>query len=200
MVAEMGRELRDARLARGLSQCRVAESVGMSAAAVSRIEHGEVKGVSVLVLARLMAVTGLDLSVRAYPGAEPVRDAAHLQLLERFHACLGPGITWRTEVPLPDAGDQRAWDGWVEVVGCPYGAEAETRPRDTQALNRRLALKVRDGRVKGVILILANTRWNRHLMRLHGDELRANFPIAGREALAALREGRDPGGSAIVLL
>jgi transcriptional regulator with XRE-family HTH domain len=200
MVAEMGRELRDARLARGLSQQSIGSAVGMSPSIVSRVERGEIKGVSVLTLARLMAATGLDLSVRAYPGAEPVRDAAHGRLLERFHACLGSGIRWRTEVPLPDAGDQRAWDGFLDVAGAPYGAEAETRPRDMQALNRRLGLKCRDGKVKGVILILANTRWNRGLLQLHGNDVRANFPIGGRAALQALRQGRDPGGSAIVLL
>jgi transcriptional regulator with XRE-family HTH domain len=200
MVFEMGRELREARLAHGLTQERVGRSVGVSAPLISRIERGEIEGVSILTLARLMAAAGLDLRVRAYPGPEPVRDAAHVQLLARVRACLAPGVTWRTEVPLPVAGDQRAWDGYLEVVGMPYGAEAETRPRDMQALSRRLGLKCRDGGVSGVMLILANTRWNRGLLRQYESELLPNFPIRGRDALAALHDGRDPGGSAIILL
>jgi hypothetical protein len=51
-----------------------------------------------------------------------------------------------------------------------------------------------------VLLLLADTRANRALMREFGDALRVNYPVHARVALAALAAGRDPGGSAIILL
>lgn len=145
-------------------------------------------------------VVGLDLSVRAYPGGRVVRDRAHLELLERLRVRLGPGARWRTEVLLPTAGDQRAWDALVLVSGARVGVEAETRARDSQALQRRLAVKRRDGGVDHLILLLANTRHNRAFMRVAGHGFMADFPIPGKDALARLEAGRDPLGSAIILL
>jgi hypothetical protein len=50
------------------------------------------------------------------------------------------------------------------------------------------------------MLLLANTRHNRALVRDHGEALRADFPMSGSAILAALAAGRDPGGSGIVLV
>jgi hypothetical protein len=80
------------------------------------------------------------------------------------------------------------------------GVEAETRPRDAQALQRRLALKRRDGGVDHVLLALAATRGNRAFLREAGRAFAPDFPVTGRDAIAALAAGRDPGGSTIVLL
>ena len=80
------------------------------------------------------------------------------------------------------------------------GVEAETRPRDIQALERRLALKMRDGGMGSVILLLAATRNNRLLLRTHGDALAERFPVPGPRALELLRAGILPGGSAIIQL
>jgi hypothetical protein len=51
-----------------------------------------------------------------------------------------------------------------------------------------------------VVLLLANTRHNRLLLRDHDDALRADFPLPGRVLLLALANGRDPGGSGVVLV
>ena len=81
-----------------------------------------------------------------------------------------------------------------------YGTEAETAPRDSQGLNRRLSLKRRDGRVDGVLLVLRETRRTRLFLREAADELGPSFPIPGSRALELLRAGADPGGSAIILV
>jgi hypothetical protein len=81
-----------------------------------------------------------------------------------------------------------------------HGVEAETRPRDRPALERRLALKLRDGDVSGVTLLLLDSRHNRDFVRSNRDALGERFPIAGRQALERLRAGHDPGGSSIILL
>ena len=82
----------------------------MSASKLSRIERSLVPSVTVMDLARLHAVVGLDLSVRAYPGGQPVRDHAQLKLLRRFRSGLHASIGWSVEVPVTGPSDQRAWD------------------------------------------------------------------------------------------
>lgn len=199
-VRDLGSELRVARVTRGLSQEFVASALGVSAATVSRLERGASDDASVLMLHRAAAVVGLELSARLFAGGQPLRDGAHVSLLERLRVHLGPGLTWRTEVPLPIVGDQRAWDALIRAATFRMGVEAETRPTDAQALDRRLALKQRDGGVDHVCLLLADTRHVRAVIRLYGDQLRASFPVPGRAALGTLERGGDPGGSTVILL
>ena len=163
-------------------------------------ERGEATGLPVVELARALAVVGLDLHIRAYPAGQPLRDTAHIQLLERMRVRLGPGVRWRTEVPLLLGNDQRAWDALMAVQQVRIGVEAETRARDAQGLQRRLALKQRDGSVEHVVLLLADTRHDRLFMRTCGEGFLAGFPIPGLVALRHLAAAEDPGGSAIILL
>jgi transcriptional regulator with XRE-family HTH domain len=195
-----GRDIRRSRLNHDLSQHTAGRSIGMSASAWSRLERGVSPCLPVVDLARAAAVVGLDLTVRLHPGGKPVRDQAHLDLLERFRVRLGGGVRWQTEVPLPDRGDRRAWDALARVLKVRIGIEAETRARDSQDLQRRLVLKRRDGRVDHVVLLLADTRHNRRFVRVAGAGFLADFPIPGPVALACLSRADDPGGSAIVLL
>jgi hypothetical protein len=101
-------------------------------------------------------------------------------------------------------GDRRAWDAVItDRGGAPawrVGVEAETRPRDLQALERRLAIKARDGNVDAVVLLLANTRHNRDLVQGREADWRERFPLAGRRALELLGARVKPPGDAIVLL
>jgi len=191
-LAELGRELREARRSAGLRQLDVARATGISPSWVSRVERGVATDVGFRTLAVMLSVVGLDLSVRAYAGGQPLRDEGHRRLLARTRALLPKDASWRTEVPLPRPGDQRAWDAMSDLWGLRVGIEAELRPTDAQALERRLALKQRDGEADRLILVLADTRANRTLMRIAGDALRASFPLQGRAALAALRSTADP--------
>ena len=195
-----GNDIRNGRVASGLSLEDVGRAVKLSYSQVGRIERAEHPSVTILQMARIGSVVGLDLSVRFYPGGSPLRDAAHLALLERFRGHLSPKLTFRTEVPLPGIGEQRAWDGMVFGAGDPAGVEAETRLSDFQALERRIALKARDGGVSHVILVVAATRGNRLAIREAATSLKVAFPIPGRLAIQALASGLDPGGSALVLL
>lgn len=199
-VAEMGAELRRAREEHGLSQSAVGRAAGISSSQVSRIERGQTKCLSIRQIARLLAVVGLELSVRAYPAGQPIRDAAHRALLERLRARVSPAIAWRFEVPLGRTGDQRAWDAVLLIGSSQIAVEAETRPRDVQALQRRISLKRRDDPgIASVVLLLADTRYNRSLFREYGEAFLADLPLAATEIMAALKVGRDPGGSGIVL-
>jgi hypothetical protein len=178
----------------------IGRAIDLSGPAVSRVLGGRTEDAGVIRLSTIAAVVGLDLAIRTYPGGTPVRDAAHGALLRAFRARLHASLTWGTEVPLPRSRDQRAWDGFIRGRGWRYGVEAETHPTDAQALGRRLELKRLDGDVDGVILVLPATRHTRTFLRLAGDLLRPNFPIAGSRALELLGAGVDPGGSAIVVI
>jgi transcriptional regulator with XRE-family HTH domain len=200
IILELGRELRMARLDHGLSQVTVARAARTSRSQVGRIEHGEAQRVSIVEISRLLAVVGLELSARAYPAGPPIRDAAHGALLDRFRKRVAPSVAWRFEVPVGHVGDQRAWDAVLLIGRDQVAVEAETRPRDVQVLQRRLAAKRRDDpEIAAVVLLLAATRYNRALLKEYGPALRADFPLDGGSVLAALAEGRGPGGSGIVL-
>lgn len=138
--------------------------------------------------------------MKFYPSGRPLRDQAHLDLIARFRARLGPELIAQTEVPVPIPGDARAWDAVVHGGPKPIGIEAETRLRDWQALQRRIALKARDSGIDRVILLLSETRANRTAMRQARASLLETFPIRACVALQALGENRDPGGSAIIML
>ncbi len=195
----MGRELREARRSAGLRQADVAAAAGISTSWVSRVERGLADEIGLRRLSIMLAIVGLDLSVRAYPGAQPLRDEGHRRLLARIRALLPVGAAWRTEVPLPRPGDARAWDAMTRRWGLQVGIEAELRPTDLQTLQRRLALKLRDGGADRLVLAMAHTRHNRALLRLAGEDLRAMFPLQGQSARTALRAATDPGCNLLVL-
>jgi transcriptional regulator with XRE-family HTH domain len=200
VLLRIGIELRTARLDRGLTIDAVAAALGISGAQVSRIERGLAPGVALSTIVRLASVVGLDLVVRTYPGPSALRDSAQVPLLEDVRGRLHASVRWAVEVPLPIAGDQRAWDALIAGTGWRYGVEVESLPRDAQALVRRLHLKQRDGEVDGVLLVLPDTRRVRTFRRLAAVELDAAFPVSGPAALARLATGQDPGGSAVMLI
>jgi transcriptional regulator with XRE-family HTH domain len=202
IVNELGTEVRQGRIDRGLTLEAVGRAVGLSASEVSRIERGKAPSVTVVQFARLLAVVGMELAARAFVGSQqPIRDAAQVRLLGRFRDRLHRSVRWATEVPLPRPGDQRAWDAMISVSSAwRYGVEAETGPRDSQALARRLNAKQRDGDVDGVIVVLPTSRRSREFLDAAGEMLRPSFPIDGRRALELLAAGIDPGGSAIVMI
>jgi transcriptional regulator with XRE-family HTH domain len=200
VVADLCREIRRARQDRGVSQDALGRAVGMSGTWVSRIERGLVADLSIRHASLLLSAVGQRLAARAYPAGSPIRDAAHTALLDRLRHRIHRSLCWALEVPLSLPGDLRAWDPTITGVGWRIGVEAETRPRDWQALTRRIALKQRDGDVDATLLVLPDSRHNRDLVRSEADALAEQFPVPGRRALELLGAGAAPGGNAIVLL
>jgi transcriptional regulator with XRE-family HTH domain len=197
---QVGEEIRLARIAAGLSQSAAGGAAGMSHAQLGRIERGVLRDLTFDQAARAAAAVGLRLTVRTWPDGDPVRDAGQLALLARLRECLPLTAGWRTEVPLPLPGDRRAWDAVLALAGRRAGCEAETSLRDVQALERRLALKLRDGEVDVLILVVADTAANRAVLHLHREELRALLPLDGRHVLASLRDGRLPEANGLIVL
>jgi len=189
-----------ARLDRGLPQRAVGAAVGLARSRISVIERGNAAGVDLVTWSQLLATVGLRLSVEAYPLRQPIRDAAHHALLERLRVQLHPSLRWRTEVPMPIVGDLRGWDAMVRGEGWKLGVEAETRPSDLQALQRRIALKQRDSALDHVVVLIAKTRRNVLLVREYAPTLADIFPVPGTTALERLQIGASPGGSSLLLL
>jgi transcriptional regulator with XRE-family HTH domain len=190
------------RIRGGLDQTTVARRVGMSRSRYSRIERGEEPLVPALMLARMCGALGLDLSIRAYVGADPLRDAAQIRIMDLLRRRLGPGWIWRTEVPLTIENDQRAWDavGTHRRTGLSVWVEIESRLRDSQALLRRIALKRRDGDATRVLLVVPSTRNNRDAIRAASASLAEAYPADMRRAIRRLAAGDDPGADALLLL
>ena len=179
----------------GLSLGTAGRAVGMSYTQVGRIERAIHSNVSATQLARIGAVVGLDIRIRAFPGATPLRDAAQLALLDRLRARWHPDLTVSTEVPLPLDGDPRAWDAMIAGFTEPAATlptEAETRIHALQAQTRRIMLKGRDEGFDHVLLAVAATRTNRLAIREAGAAVAELFPLPARLALRALALGEHP--------
>lgn len=192
-------ELRSTRLSSGLSLREVSRRLGVSVGGLGRIERAADGAMTVDMLARYSAILGLELSANVYPNGDPSRDRGHLALLARFRRRLHPSLRWRTEVPIPIVGDLRSGDATVGGRDWDALVEAETRVGDFQLAERKATAKARDLGAVRLILLVADTRHNRTLLKLH-PELAERFPITGRACLRALAAGTDPGGDAIVVL
>lgn len=199
-VLLIGRELDLAAQNLGLSYAAIGRDVGLSSPQVARVAHGAAPSLTIVQASELLASVGLDLSIRTFPTGRPMRDGSHLSLLARFHEHLHPSLTWRTEVPVSRTGDLRAWDAVVAGLDWSFGVEAETRLRDWQAFERRISLKLRDGSVDGVVVLVWSTRQNRSVLRSLGSSALAGFPVAGSRAIELLRAGVQPPGSTLILL
>jgi transcriptional regulator with XRE-family HTH domain len=200
LQAELGAELRDARLARGLRQRDVARALHTSRFHVSRAERGVMANLGFTDVARHGAAVGLRIHARFYPVGGGLRDAAQLDLLRRFRARVGHNWTWQLEAPLNIPGDPRAFDALLRAGPITVAVEAITRLRDAQAQLRAAARKQRDGQATRLIILLRATHANRAALASAADVLATTFPLSTRATLAALASGEDLGDNGIVLL
>ena len=78
--------------------------------------------------------------------------------------------------------------------------EAETVIADLQAADRRIARKLRDAGADRVILLVADTKGNRRVIREFGDLLAERYPLRTRVILRRLRTGQLPEASGVCML
>ena len=182
LQADLGEELREARLVRGLRQIDVARATSVSPSRISRLEHGLLRDLAVADVARHGAAVGLRLHARFYPAGTALRDAAQLDLLRRLRTRIGDAWSWQLEAPLNIPGDLRAFDLLLTGAGTTIADEAITRLRDTQAQLRELTRKQRDGQVPRLVLLLAATHHNRDALASAGDaNSRWSFDVVRRK-------------------
>ncbi len=197
-------ELREARIAAGLSQQALADHIGCSQPTYWRIEDRPGDRISVVRLSEMASLLGLELAVRLYPAGDPIRDKGQQALAKRFGALLSPRWQVTTETLLPMPGDLRSWDKLLRLTGPAHsqlvGADLETRIRDIQALVRRTRLRERDGGVDVILIVLSDSATNRRMV----DELRValgpDYATSPRILLRALRTGEQLPGSGVILI
>ena len=199
----IGPEIRSARVSRGLTTAEVAAAVGLSRSHVGRIERAVHHSATVLQLARIGAIVGLDVRLRAYPGPVPMRDAGQLKLMRMFRERIHADLRMELEVPVAP-GDQRAWDSvitrFADDPTARIPAEFDSVVADFQAQVRRITLKAEATGSNCVLWVVAATRRNRAAIREARSILADTFPVNARTALRALRQGRHPGGSSLILV
>jgi len=177
----------------------VAQQVGVGHEVVARAERGEAGTLTIDLAARIAAVLGQELAASLYPSSDPMRDRGHLALLGRLRARLPATLQWRVEIPVPLTGDMRSGDAMVTVSDGDILIEAETRVDDIQVVERKASAKARDLGAIRTVLLLADTRHHRRMLKDH-PELIDRFPIGTRACLAALVRGLDPGGDCLVVM
>lgn len=191
-------------MAAGMTQAQVAERIGCARQRVARIELGRVAGIGLGDLSAVAAVVGLRLQVRAFPAGPALRDAAQLAVMHRLREVLSSAWRLALEVPVRTSGDLRAFDLVLRERAGPaiVCIEVITRLIDAQMQLRAVHVKWRDGAPPGarLVVVMANTPANRRALRSVRELLRDELPLDGRPVLAALRDGRDPGGNGIALV
>src|SRR4051794_15872207 len=168
ILADLAGEVRGARFEAGLSQDELGRRCGLSGDKIWRLENDKAGAISVTDCCAICAVLGLDFAARAYPTGVRVRDAAQAGKLRELLAEVRRPLTYRTDVPLlsrDGSPELRGWDALLEGHGERTGVELESRLVDFQAVTRRHNLKRRDDPVNHFLLVVADTRHNRKVLR-----------------------------------
>jgi transcriptional regulator with XRE-family HTH domain len=158
-------QLRDARIVAGISQRECARQLGLSQSFMSRFEANRIPDLSMVRVAELAALVGLEPSLSLHPAGIPLRDKGHEALIGRLRLRLASTWTVTREAPFPTPGDPRWWDMLLrlDVERYVVGTEAETRVRDMQAQVRRIHGRVKDGGADHVLVLLSDSAHNRAL-------------------------------------
>lgn len=167
------------------------------------VERGH-PGASLSTLCAIGEAVGIDLVVRAYPGAPPsLRDTGQLELaraiVDQAHA------SWQSEIELMVGPHGRAIDlagfGPTEILAM----EIERMVVDFQAQYRRAnekreMLSARHQRPVRLVLVIEDTRRNRTAIAPHLDLITQVLPAGSREVLRALRLGHPLGRDGVMWL
>jgi len=195
ILAEFASEIKTARMTAGLSQDEIGRRAGLSGDKIWKIEHEKLETLSIRDACLTAAVLGLDLAARLYPNGVPLRDAGQARRLIRLVSDVCPPLRYRTDVTLPRMGDVpelRAWDVLITGSGERTGVELESRLSDFQATTRRHNQKRADDPVDHFLLVVADTRHNRLVMREFAALLGDLPQLRTSQVLKRLSEGRHP--------
>lgn len=188
----------------GWRQVDLAERCGLSRAVISRMEQGDLNGVTVRSVTRVVATldASAELVVR-WRGEQLDRliDADHARLVQRTVERLeSAGWETRVEVSFNHYGDR----GRVDVLAFHLGArtlavvEVKSAIGDTNDMLGRIDVKARLGphlaKAAGLsmplnvvpALVIADSRASRRIVAEH-DGLFRRFSLRGRQALAWIR-------------
>lgn len=203
LVARSINEIRDARLAAGLTHDEIANAIGVARSNVTRLEAGRREDLGVVELSEIASVLGYEVSVGLHPIGDPVRDKGQLACGRRFDEVLSDRWRGTDETLLPGAGEQRAWDKLLRLVDAIprylVGVDIESRVWDIQAIVRRTRARERDGQVDAILLVLADTAHNRRIAAELRQALGPEYAASPRSLWLGLRKGERLVGSGVVL-
>jgi transcriptional regulator with XRE-family HTH domain len=197
---DLADELREARLAAGLTQAQVASGLGVSRDRVGRVERRRVVRLPIDYVFRHAAVVGLKASLKFYPMGGGLRDEASARYTALFLARIGHAWQSRLEVRLPIPGDLRAIDIVLFNGSTRIAVEVITRLRDLQAQIRAAALKQHELGAARLILVVAGSHANRRAIATARPTMLASFDTDTRAIFARLVAGEDPGRDAMIVL
>ena len=147
---------------------------------------------------------GFEISLGLHPIGDPLQDKGQLAVGKRFDAMLSSAWRVTDETLLPGAGELRAWDKLLRLVGASprylVGVDIETRIRDVQALTRRTRARERDGMVDAILIVLSDSATNRRLVQELRSSLGPAYATSPRQILGALRSGERLVGSGVILV
>lgn len=116
LIARSTKEMRDARLAAGLTHDEAANAIGIARSNVTRLEAGRTRDIGIVRLSEIASVLGYEVRVGLHPIGDPVRDKGQLACGRRFDALLSSRWLVTDETLLPGAGELRVWDCCVWSV------------------------------------------------------------------------------------
>lgn len=100
--ARIARQIYDLRTAAGLSQAELAERVGTTQSAISRLESADYEGHSLSMLRKIADALGAKIEVGLWEGERPIRPyvfRTFLHLLRRSRGLTLDGLARETDVP-----------------------------------------------------------------------------------------------------
>ena len=201
----LGISFRALRHRRRWRQVDLADVAGCSRPAISRIERGRVRELSVGCLANVAAALEADLDVRLkWHGEELDRliDAAHADLVERTVRLLRRfGWETRTEFTFNVRGERGSVDilAWRQAPRIVLVGEVKSRMADSQATNASLDRKTRlapiyarelgwNAASVGRLLVLPEGRTARRHIAAHAATFASVLPVRGRDVGRWLRD------------
>jgi transcriptional regulator with XRE-family HTH domain len=197
----IGRDIRVARTATGLSRAAAARRAGVSRSTWERVERGS-PAVTLRTMCAVTDAVGLDLVIRAHPGRGlSLRDRGQMAIAEYLRAQAHPAWSGSLEVTAGEFGraiDQVFW-GTDEILA----VELIRHMADYQGQYRSASLK-RDwlagqhARPVRLVLVVEDLRSNRAVLGPHVALIRSVLPAGSRQVMEALRSGRPLGSDALM--
>lgn len=202
LVRRLGRDLRTARLALGLSQAEIGRRSGTVQSTLSEIERGQ-HSADLMTLFQIAAAVGLQPVLNLYPnGRVRLRDTGQLAIANLLIARAGPA--WRPilEHPIGQAPDLRAADLVFVSTQEVLDLEIERNLADLQAqlrsgMLKRDALRERYKVPVRFVLVLPDTSRLRGIVA-EAPALKSVLPMNSSDVLATIREGNALGGDGLL--
>lgn len=197
----LGRDIRVARTAVGLSVVQASQRAGVAHSTWERVEQGS-PATTMTTLCAVTDAVGLDLVIRAYPGkGTSLRDRGQMAIAEYLAGVAHSAWRVGLEITAGEFGqaiDEVFW-GPDEILA----VEIIRHMSDYQGQYRSVSLKrdwlaARHRRPVRLILAIEDLRSNRAVLSPHLGLISSVLPAGSRQVMESLRTGRPLGSDGLV--